>query len=493
MPSSSSRRRVRDVAAVTDVPFVLRGRVLDDYCVEHTLGNLQFRMPDASDHLDEIVLHSRTGMEDLHEITIHDIVEFLGDLGSRLHLATNEHLQHAFDLSVLASNLSEKVLRSIYEDRLATFFRSDQILAAVERRLGLGAIEGWQEERTADGRDIRVRAFGARITHVVAGNSPGVSAQTIVRNAVTRGDAIIKTPSNDPFTAIAILRTMVDLDAGHPVTRHISAVHWRGGDATVERVLYSAPHIDKIVAWGGVAGIKHVAQFVGPGVELISLDPKLSISILGPTTLTEPDVAAEAAQRLAMDVGLMNQEGCVNARVAYVDIEGVPDADNAVRTFAHEVFDRIQCLPEEFSTPAPRLPAGLRDEIDVAVLTDIPEVVGGGTIAGGVLITWDGRPVDFTAHLYARYLNLVPVRGFDQVLDGISSVNQTCGVYPSWLREKLRDRLALAGVQRIVTLGGAAANGNNQAIPQDGVEVLRRMCRWIVDEGDPPNRSMALE
>jgi hypothetical protein len=53
--------------------------------------------------------------------------------------------------------------------------------------------------------------------------------------------------------------------------------------------------------------------------------------------------------------------------------------------------------------------------------------------------------------------------------------------------------LALAGVQRIVTLGGAAANGNNQAIPQDGVEVLRRMCRWIVDEGDPPNRSMALE
>jgi hypothetical protein len=95
--------------------------------------------------------------------------------------------------------------------------------------------------------------------------------------------------------------------------------------------------------------------------------------------------------------------------------------------------------------------------------------------------------------LYARYLNLVPVRGFDQVLDGISSVNQTCGVYPSWLREKLRDRLALAGVQRIVTLGGAAANGNNQAIPQDGVEVLRRMCRWIVDEGDPPNRSMALE
>ena len=108
-----------------------------------------------------------------------------------------------------------------------------------------------------------------------------MSAQTIVRNAVTRSDAIIKTPSNDPVTAVAILRTMVDLDPDHPLTKHVSAVHWRGGDEVVERVAFSSPNIDKIVAWGGVAGIKHVAQFVGPGVELIALDPKLSISVLG--------------------------------------------------------------------------------------------------------------------------------------------------------------------------------------------------------------------
>jgi hypothetical protein len=42
-----------------------------------------------------------------------------------------------------------------------------------------------------------------------------------------------------------------------------------------------------------------------------------------------------------------------------------------------------------------------------------------------------------------------------------------------------------------VTLGGAAANGDNQTIPQDGIEVLRRMCRWIVDEGDPAERAIA--
>jgi len=78
--------------------------------------------------------------------------------------------------------------------QLARFFRPGVIRDAVERRLGVAYVEGWVHERDADGRDLRVRAFGARTTHVVAGNSPGVSAQTIVRNAVTRSDAIIKTP-----------------------------------------------------------------------------------------------------------------------------------------------------------------------------------------------------------------------------------------------------------------------------------------------------------
>jgi hypothetical protein len=87
-------------------------------------------------------------------------------------------------------------------------------------------------------------------------------------------------------------------------------------------------------------------------------------------------------------------------------------------------------------------------------------------------------------------VNLVPVEDLAPVFERISSTTQTCGVYPPELRVALRDQLALAGVQRVVTLGGAAANGDNQTIPQDAIEVLRRMCRWIVDEGDPAERAI---
>lgn len=429
--------------------------------------------------------NSRVGMADLYEISMEDIIDFLASLGARLRLRHNEHLQEAFALTVSASNLTEELLRSVYEDLLARFFDPAIIRDSVERRLGMPYVEGWVRESGADGRDLRIRAFGARTTHLVAGNSPGVSAQTIVRNAITRSDAIIKTPANDPVTAVAILRTMVDLDPEHPVTRHVTALHWRGGDEEVERVAFSSPNIDKIVAWGGVSAIKHAAKYVGPGVELIALDPKISISILGPQVLSDPALAHAAAHRLAIDVGMANQEACVSSRVAYVDITGVENHESAVRSFAEAVFDCLQQLPAEQSSRVEHLPAALRDEVDAALLLGEPEVIGGGTGAGGVLISWEGGPVDYMAFLAARYLNLVPVRGLSKVIENVSSTTQTCGVYPPELRESLRDELALAGVQRVATLGRAAAGGTNATIPQDGIEVLRRMCRWIVDEHDP--------
>jgi hypothetical protein len=471
-------------AKTVEVPFVIRGRVFDDLTIEHQSGGVTFRTPDPHTLLSELPLASRAGMADLHEITIDEIIEFLAVLGARLRLDSNEHLQEAFALTVSASNLTEAVVRTTYEEQLARFFEYDRIQEAVDRRLGRAYIEGWVGEPTVDGRNLRVRAFGARTTHVVAGNSPGVSAQTIVRNAITRSDAIIKTPANDPVTAVAILRTMVDLDPEHPVTKHVSAVHWRGGDDLVEQVTFTSPNIDKIVAWGGFAAIKHVAKYVGPGVELIALDPKLSISLLGSSVLSDPDARADAARRLAADVGMFNQEGCVNSRIAYVEVGEIDDAETKVRAFATEVFDELQLLPADQSTPVDRLPSELRDEVEAALLVGEPEVVGGGTGAGGALISWDGRPVDYSAFLAARYVNVVPVSSLTDVLGRISSITQTCGVFPAELRTTMRDQLALAGVQRVATLGMAASGGDNQAIPQDGIEVLRRMCRWIVDEDD---------
>ena len=184
-----------------------------------------------------------SGMADLHSITIDEIVDFLAALGARLDLAHNEHLQEAFALTVRGVEPHRSgACVPTYDDQLARFFQPER---HPRRRSTVGSgrayLEGWVHEPDADGRDLRVRAFGARTTHVVAGNSPGVSAQTIVRNA----DHARRRDHQDAGERSGH-RSRHPADDGrprrdHPVTKHVSAVHWRGGDELVEQVALHEP------------------------------------------------------------------------------------------------------------------------------------------------------------------------------------------------------------------------------------------------------------
>ena len=466
------------------VPFVVRGELVEGEDIVHCGPGFTFATPDPAAVIATIGCRP-LDLADLHDVSIDEILDLLAELGERLQLNRNAFIQEAFELSIVTSDLPERVLRTIYEEQLSLFFRREIIADAIDRRIGRAALEGWVDERGPDGRSVRVRAYGARVAHVIAGNTPGVAGITIARNAVTRGDAIIKTPRNDPLTAVAIARTLIDMAPGHPVTRHVSALYWRGGDDSVEAKVFSAATVDKIVAWGGAPAIENAARYVGPGVELIGLDPKRSLSFLGPQCLTPGEPQRDAARRLARDMGLFNQAGCVSARVAYVQSDGQPGGVERLTTFAELVYAELQSLDPDYSAPVTALPAELNDRLDMALLLDDPVVVGGGTVNGGVLVSTDGTPVEWAQYLAARYLNLVLVDDFGPAIGQVTSVVQTVGVWPDQLRQELRHALALAGVQRVVTLGGATNPYGNQAIPQDGIEVLRRMCRWIVDEQYP--------
>jgi hypothetical protein len=82
--------------------------------------------------------------------------------------------------------------------------------------------------------------------------------------------------------------------------------------------------------------------------------------------------------------------------------------------------------------------------------------------------------------LSGRTVNLVPVDDLKRVTDAVNSYTQTVGIYPESLKRELRDVLPLFGAQRLTSLGHA---GNvTVAMPQDAIEPVRRMCKWIVEE-----------
>src|SRR3546814_16330517 len=60
------------------------------------------------------------------------------------------------------------------------------IRAIADRTIGIDYLEGWVEQPRGvlSGNKIRLRAFGARCVHVIAGNAPGISVQTMVWHAI---------------------------------------------------------------------------------------------------------------------------------------------------------------------------------------------------------------------------------------------------------------------------------------------------------------------
>jgi hypothetical protein len=476
-----------DIETITryHVPLIIRGRVIEDMEVTHggRRGGVRFTTPDIRKHIGQLALASPSDLADLYSISFEEILDYLTELGERLDYTENRHLREAFELSCETSGLGADILRGTYQN-LGRVFNRAEMREMADALIGIKFLEGWEPIRTAPGYTIRVRAFGARSVHITAGNIPTVAAISLLRNVVTRSDMIIKTPSNDPLTAVAIARTMIDMAPDHPITKHISVAYWKGGDSEVEDVLYQPKNIEKIVAWGGLASITHIAKYIRPGIDLITLDPKLSSTIIGAEAFADEAVMAEVAARLALDVGVYNQEGCLNARVVYVhtgtDAAGLARANR----FGELVYQEIQTLPSRLSGPAKQVNPDLAEELEgLRYAAQLYRKIG-GDVTGGVIVSQIDEPVEFSPLLANRVANIVPVDSIETPIRAVTAYTQTIGIYPDALIPEIRDRLAFHGAQRLVSLGYATRRV--VAGPSDGIEPMRRMAKWIMHETYDP-------
>ena len=115
---------------------------------------------------------------------------------------------------------------------------------------------------------------------------------------------------------------------------------------------------------------------------------------------------------------------------------------------------------------------------------DFYRVFGGEQREGAIVVSQFDEPVDYSPMLSGRVANIVPVDDIDQVTRAVNAYTQTIGIYPESLKHQLRDTLPLFGAQRLTSLGYACSVAI--AMPQDAIEPIRRMCKWIVDEECDP-------
>jgi len=462
------------------IPLIVRGRLIEDDLVrfEARRGEVAILTPDVKKYFNEIVMNNPAELQDFYSVSLDEIIDFLDELGQRLHPDRNDDIAHALELNILTSGQSPDILRTAYTS-FAANLRRTVVREAVDQNIGAEYLEGWKPRQLHD-RNALVRAFGSRILHINAGNAPNVALHAVINGAVLRCDSIVKSPSNDPFTATALAKTMIALDPDHPITRHMTVAYWKGGDEAFEVKLYDTRYIDKIVAWGGPASMNHVRKHLTTGMDLIALDPKVSVSIIGKEALVSDEAMDNVAVKLARDFGYFNQEGCGNSRIAYVECALDEVSLERLNLFGRKVEAALQALPAAYSSPHPSFDPLLRDEIEGIRYSDDFRVFGARENLGGVIVSQQNEQVDFSDRLGCRVINIVPVPTMNEAVNAVTVHTQTIGVYPDALQDEIADRCILRGAQRLSPLGCIAYEG--LGYPHDAMEIMRRLAHWGVRE-----------
>jgi Acyl-CoA reductase (LuxC) len=190
---------------------------------------LTFLTPDPHCYVNRFALSSPTMLRDVYALSFDEILDYLEELGKRLNIHDNKHMQWARELTYATSPATKPLIDNDFR-AVGRFFDRDRVRQMADKQIGLDHLNSWVDSTLADGTVASVRAFGARALHIIPGNGGGGAANAIVKNAFTRSDCIIKTPSNNPFTAVAIARTMCEMAPDHLITKHVTVAYWCGGE-----------------------------------------------------------------------------------------------------------------------------------------------------------------------------------------------------------------------------------------------------------------------
>lgn len=461
----------RDMAgSAVKVPHVINGALVEGSELRYRSRDLGIEF--ATPALDlEALVPSRSHPGPAFDMKLTDIVDFLAATGELMDVERNVHMRECVERTAMTNALPRRVLERLVSDAKHYLSRAN-LVRIVEANFDPALLDGWVRQTDPFGNTSAIRAFPPRLIHVLAGNSPLAAASSIAQGALVKAINLFKMPSNDPFTAVAILRTMAEVDPAHPVLRSMSAVYWRGGDAALEGTLYRPQYFDKIVAWGGGEAISNVIGYLGPGLQLVSFDPKTSISMIGPQGFKTEEIIRQIAEKAADDVSLFNQEACSASR--FIFAEGPLDAIDA---FCSQLAERLPVDRDYASAQAQAMPVEVRDEIELLRMMGGDYRVWGRADGSGMVIR-SSEPVEF--HPSGKTVNVVMVDSLQSAVAHVNVATQTVGVYPSECGVQLRDALACAGAQRVVALGSAGEYCSGS--PHDGMLPLHRFVHWMVDE-----------
>ena len=210
--------------------------------------------------------------------------------------------------------------------------RAEAVRVLMESELG--------DQRVVDEVHVGRRAIGpGLIAHVLSGNIPGLAAAPIVLSLALKSAVLIKSATGDRRFPMLFAASIRDVDP--ELAQCLVVTHWRGGEAAMEEVAFSMA--DLVVASGSDAAIAAIAKRV-PG-RFIAHGHKVSFAVIGRECLGNAAAAHDLALRLAYDVALWDQHGCLSPQLCYIESDGTVTPDQFAALLADALANSARELP----------------------------------------------------------------------------------------------------------------------------------------------------
>lgn len=334
-------------------------------------------------------------------------------------------------------------------DRMSADWRAPALLEMLRTDLGgPEALDRFVERAPG----VRSRAFGPHlVTHVFAGNVPGVAVTSLVRALLVRAASLGKTASGEPLLAPLFARALAEewSDLGDC----IATTYWAGGSRRVEDVAFEAS--DAVVVYGGRRAADDVRARVPAHVHLLDHGPRISFAAVGADVLPDENSATRVIAACARAVATFDQQGCVSPHLVYVERGApIPPQDFAER-LAAALADVEAELPRGTLTPAEA--AAIHDARGAAEFraiggADIVVHAGPGT---SYTVVYDADAA-FEPSCLNRFVRVKPVPRLEDLADMLlpyRDVLQSAGVAVSETRmDAVAAALGAAGVTRVASL-----------------------------------------
>src|SRR5262245_9949136 len=176
-------------------------------------------------------------------------------------------------------------------DAVARTLDADAMVALVERELGSQRPTG-----------------GWLVGHVTASNVPALGVSAIVLTCLAGAAAVVKSGRADRLSAPAFHRALEAEDAELAGT--IVTTYWSGGDAAAERGALATA--DVVICTGRDETVESIAQRY-PGA-VVAHGERTSLAVIGDAAIDD----ATVAERVARDVALHDQRGCLSPVAVHV-------------------------------------------------------------------------------------------------------------------------------------------------------------------------------